>query len=260
MLKKSFIVFGIVFIIVLTIILILAGSYTGTFYDSFEDGVAWTYWTETAGTGWDITNDGACGLGATCAEDGGKCACTESGATDVLTMKSNYSLVGYNDCSLTYYTYVDSSFDNGESLLVDVLNSTNGWTNIYSCTNGQACEDNAWHQQTYNITTGVGLIQNFSVRVQAVNNDATEEAGFDKVNITCYNATGGGDTCSYSSGNWAVNCSDNCTISSNVAGGNNNFSAVGSGTFTITGNISGFKRYFIGGGCRAICKGGCIRV
>lgn len=70
-------------------------------------------------------------------------------------------------------------------------------------------------------------------------------------------------TCPYGgTGNWAVTCSDNCVISSNVLGdGVSNFTATGIGRFVMTANISGFKNYRFSGGCNATCKdGGCIRI
>ena len=53
------------------------------------------------------------------------------------------------------------------------------------------------------------------------------------------------DTCTYSSGAWLVNCSDNCTISSPVIGtGNTNFTITGKeGTFVINANITNFRWY-----------------
>jgi len=72
-----------------------------------------------------------------------------------------------------------------------------------------------------------------------------------------------GDTCSYTSGNWAVNCADYCNITTNVNGGGtgNNFTVIGVGWFKMSANISGFKNYKFGGGCNATCTNtGCIRI
>jgi hypothetical protein len=157
---------------------------TDVFFDSFEDGLSWTNWYEAAGsTGWD--NVAQCP--SSCA-GGTRCACANNTATNELMIKYNYSLTDYSDCMFYYYTLVDSSFDVNEYYYVDVRDSDGSWVNIYSCTQGQACEDTAWTAQSYNITAGVGLHSIFSVRVRAVNNDATEEAGFDVANITCKRA------------------------------------------------------------------------
>lgn len=49
-------------------------------------------------------------------------------------------------------------------------------------------------------------------------------------------------TCIYSgSGNWNINCYENCTISNNYNLAGNNITLIGSGTITITSNLSNFK-------------------
>lgn len=71
------------------------------------------------------------------------------------------------------------------------------------------------------------------------------------------------DSCTYSgSGNFVVDCADNCTISSNVIGDGNNFSCIGSGTFIMDANVSNFTRYTIGGACTVTCRGnaGCFKL
>lgn len=51
------------------------------------------------------------------------------------------------------------------------------------------------------------------------------------------------DTCTYSSGDWAVTCSDNCSISSNVnLGGNNLTLSNDKGHFIVSANISNFDK------------------
>ncbi|MDO8467331.1 MAG: hypothetical protein Q7S56_00050 [Nanoarchaeota archaeon] len=51
------------------------------------------------------------------------------------------------------------------------------------------------------------------------------------------------DTCTYSSGNWAVTCSDNCTITSNTNLGGNNLTISGRGTFIVNAaNITNFDK------------------
>ena len=69
------------------------------------------------------------------------------------------------------------------------------------------------------------------------------------------------DTCTYISGNWEINCSDNCSITSNVDIGGNNISIIGTGTFNTTANITNFKKLHIEGIdtsniCRVRCYGG----
>lgn len=70
---------------------------------------------------------------------------------------------------------------------------------------------------------------------------------------------GAADSCTYSgSGNWAITCSDNCVISSNVVGSGGTWSAVGLGRITLNANITNFNQYHINGGCNVTCANGCI--
>ena len=73
------------------------------------------------------------------------------------------------------------------------------------------------------------------------------------------------DSCTYSSGNWEVDCSDNCSITSNIDVGENNISILGIGVFTTTANITNFKELLIAGNsssllCEVTClDGGCFK-
>ena len=73
------------------------------------------------------------------------------------------------------------------------------------------------------------------------------------------------DSCTYSSGNWEVDCSDDCAISSNVAVGGNDISILGTGTFVTTANITGYGNLRIEGTdssniCKVTClAGGCFK-
>jgi len=75
----------------------------------------------------------------------------------------------------------------------------------------------------------------------------------------------GGDSCAYTSGNWIIDCSDNCLIDSPVDLGGNNISIIGTGTFITTANITNFNNLYIKGTdssniCRVTCSGGgCFR-
>ncbi len=72
------------------------------------------------------------------------------------------------------------------------------------------------------------------------------------------------DTCTYTSGNWDIDCSDNCSISSNVGLGGNNISIIGTGMFVTTANITNYGKIHIEGTdssniCRVTCiSGGCF--
>ncbi len=73
------------------------------------------------------------------------------------------------------------------------------------------------------------------------------------------------DTCTYTSGNWAVDCSDNCSITSPVDVGGNDISIIGTGTFITTVDIINFGELLIAGDsssqiCEVSClDGGCFK-
>jgi len=89
----------------------------------------------------------------------------------------------------------------------------------------------------------------------------TETKNFTSRNITIL--AGGVNSCTYTSGNWNVLCSDNCVISSPVNVGGNNISITGTGTFKTTANISNYKFLHREGTsstnrCNVTCSGGCF--
>jgi hypothetical protein len=56
-------------------------------------------------------------------------------------------------------------------------------------------------------------------------------------------------SCSYSGGNWLVQCVDNCAFSTNVDMLGNNITFSGSGTVNITANITNFTQAVVQSGC-----------
>ena len=74
------------------------------------------------------------------------------------------------------------------------------------------------------------------------------------------------NSCVYSgSGNWNINCGDNCSISSNVNLFGGNISIIGTGNFFTSANITNFSNLFISGinstsRCSVYCiSGGCFK-
>jgi hypothetical protein len=83
---------------------------------------------------------------------------------------------------------------------------------------------------------------------------AQDTAG--NTNQTVNETTVTGDTCTYSSGNWTVLCTDNCKITSNVNLADNDLILKGSGYFSLLANITNVKRTHINSGCQIIIYGG----
>lgn len=98
------------------------------------------------------------------------------------------------------------------------------------------------------------------------------------INLTIWDSTGNSATnntfnfttaeslptsCTYGgSGNWDIDLSDNCVISSLVTGDGSTFSTYGSGTLTLNADITGFVEYSLVGtnsdSDRVICLVGCF--
>ena len=64
------------------------------------------------------------------------------------------------------------------------------------------------------------------------------------------------DSCTYTSGNWKINCSDNCVIDSVVAVGGNDLIFTDTGTFYMESDVVGFGSLILSNGCDIILKDG----
>ena len=64
-----------------------------------------------------------------------------------------------------------------------------------------------------------------------------------------WEVAGPADTCTYTSGNWDVDASDYCNITSNTNIGGNNFSCTGTGVVTVKANITHIDKRLLWDGC-----------
>lgn len=69
------------------------------------------------------------------------------------------------------------------------------------------------------------------------------------------------NSCDYVSGDWVLDCSENCVIIANVGAGGNNISIIGTGTFVTSANITNYGKLYIRGTdpvniCRVRCING----
>ena len=70
-----------------------------------------------------------------------------------------------------------------------------------------------------------------------------------------YTPSGEEDTCSCpTSGDWNIDCSDNCVISSDCDMQGNDVNCVGTGSISVSGVVSNFGNVFIHGGCNIFCR------
>jgi len=72
------------------------------------------------------------------------------------------------------------------------------------------------------------------------------------------------DSCTYDVGDWVVDCSDNCVISSPVDVDGNDIFIIGTGTFVTTSDITNYGLLHIEGTdssniCKVTCFGGCFK-
>lgn len=72
------------------------------------------------------------------------------------------------------------------------------------------------------------------------------------------------DTCTYSTGDWNVDCSDWCNITSAVDVMGNDINITGEGRFWTNVSISNYTKLTIQGDsptnrCRVVCSGGCFK-
>lgn len=118
-----------------------------------------------------------------------------------------------------------------------VSNGTNIGGNYYTNSSGTGYSDTCTDANTdgfcdspYNVTTLTACT-------------AGSTCGLDADYLTLSNDYAITDTCTYSSGDWNVNCADNCTITSNVNLGGNNIIFSSSGSFTVQANITSINNW-----------------
>lgn len=130
--------------------------------------------------------------------------------------------------------------------------TTSTWTNVASRT-GSLTPVNL----NYTIS-GANLnnyVSNNVVKVMAYDSStASVILRIDYIGLNVSNAVA--NTCTYTSGNWAVTCSDNCIITSNVDLGGNNITFTGAGYFIVGANITNIKKWDISSGCKIVINSG----
>jgi hypothetical protein len=167
----------------------------------------------------------------------------------------NISTENYDQVVLSLYYKDSNNLEAGEYLTVDWYNGTD-WINELNVSNV------ATYTSFNKTLTDASGKADFKLRL-GCNVDATSEYCYwDNINLTGVELP---NTCTYSSGNWDIDCSDNCVISSNVDLLGNNISIVGLGSFTTTANITNFTDLYIEGvslanRCEVYClNGGCFK-
>lgn len=140
-----------------------------------------------------------------------------------------------------------------------VVTPPNNPMNCTAMVEDQTCSIN-W---TVNATGTVDTTWEFFVEVD---NATVEDINIsNRINVTIGVAPTppAADTCTYTSGDWIVDCSDDCVISSQVDVGGNNIEISGEGHFTMLADIINIANIIIRGDgptnrCDVICSGGCF--
>jgi len=148
-----------------------------------------------------------------------------------------HSLKWADNIGLSGYIF---SFDNSTGTFVN-----DSWTSAsFSGTS-------SWSNVTKKINSTTGS----SIRWCVYANDTSNNWNGSSCTAPFSYLTTTADTCTYSSsGNWNINCADNCRITSPVNMGGNSISITGTGTFQTTANISNYKRLTTAGtSASALC-------
>ena len=155
-------------------------------------------------------------------------------------------------------TFIQNNFNS-------IINLTVGYYDgSWSATAPQTVVSNT--NMTFTISsTSTNLTLNYTfIAGNSTTNPFYSPIIFDDISIETFSSAVA-DTCTYTSGNWAIDCSDNCNITSNVDVGGNNISIIGTGLFTTTANITNYLKLLIRGTdtsniCRVRCSsGGCFK-
>jgi len=231
----------------------------GTFFEGFEGGES----DNQANIGYDNVNWTIVGGGTWNPNEkdefaGADALSVKGNTTGFAWNEINISTEGYSNIVLSVYYENQGGFEGNDFLSLDWYNGTD-WINelnvstdigtytLFNSTLASESENNP----------------NFKIRLGCNVDAANEYCLWDNVQISALEIT---DTCTYSgSGNWEINCSDNCVIDSNVDLLGNNISIIGFGNFTTIANITNWNDLFIEGDssanrCEVYCaNGGCFK-
>ena len=122
------------------------------------------------------------------ATDGVRSAEVDGLANDAtLTLASAINISGYSSATLTFDWLIESGFDRGEFLALDV--STNGgtsWQNNVRQLRGNVDAENTWHAETVDLTPFASA--NLLVRFRSKVSGSSEDANIDNIRISAGNA------------------------------------------------------------------------
>ena len=141
--------------------------------DSFEQGEWNGNWVEDSQNDWARTTQRAA--------DGSYAAEVDGSATNAtLSMANPLDLTGYGSAELTFSWYIESSFDSGEYIALDLYDGSS-WNEVASL-QGNVDQENVWHNETITID-GNYLVADFLARFRAKVSSSREDGFVDNVKI-----------------------------------------------------------------------------
>ena len=141
------------------------------FSDSFEIGAWNDLWVEDNQDDWFQSTQRAV--------DGSYSAEVDGRATDAtLTMANPVDLSGYGNATLSFSWGIESGFDSGEYLALDVFDGS--WQEIRRL-RGNVDQENTWHSESVDLAAY--LVPDFRIRFRALANRSNEDGNVDNVQI-----------------------------------------------------------------------------
>ncbi len=141
------------------------------FVDSFEVGEWNGQWVEDSQNDWFRSTQRA--------TDGSRSAEVDGSANNAtLTLATPLDLSGYSTAELTFSWYIESSWDSGEFIAVDVFNGS--WQEVDRL-RGNVDAENTWHHETVSLDSY--LTEDFLVRFRASVSASDEDGNVDNVKI-----------------------------------------------------------------------------
>ncbi len=141
------------------------------FTDSFEVSEWNGHWVEDSQNDWFRSTQRA--------TDGSQSAEIDGSASNAtLTLANPLDLSGYSTAELTFSWYIESSWDTGEYIAVDVYNGS--WQEVDRL-QGNVDVENTWHHETISLDNY--LTAGTQIRFRASVSDSTEDGNVDNVKI-----------------------------------------------------------------------------
>ncbi|QDV26785.1 Calx-beta domain-containing protein [Aureliella helgolandensis] len=151
----------------------MPGDPVTLFGDSFEQGEWNGNWVEDSQNDWARTTQRAA--------DGLYAAEIDGSASNATLSQANpLDLTGYGSAELTFSWYIESSFDRGEYIALDLYDG-NSWNEVASL-KGNVDQENSWHNETVSID-GSYLVSDFQLRFRSKVSSSREDGFVDNVKM-----------------------------------------------------------------------------